>query len=157
MRIVVLSDTHGDFNGFYRIINAQMGADIFIFLGDGARELGEIRDLYPDKRILAAKGNCDLGSVEPEEAVCMAGEKKILYTHGNLLGVDRGDERLLTFAKASKAHVALYGHTHVARVHYEDGVYLMNPGSVSRPREGGPSYGIVDITPAGIVPHIVQL
>jgi putative phosphoesterase len=157
LRIVVLSDTHGDFRGFYRIVNDQAGADLFLFLGDGARELEEIRDLYPDKKILSVKGNCDLGSPDPEEAVCMAGEKKILFTHGHMLGVDRSDERLLDFARASRAQVALYGHTHVARIHYENGVYLMNPGSVSKPREGGPSYGILDITPAGIVPNIVPL
>ena len=87
----------------------------------------------------------------------MAGEKKILFTHGHMLGVDRSDERLLDFARASRAQVALYGHTHIARIRYENGVYLMNPGSVSKPREGGPSYGILDITPAGIVPNIGPL
>ena len=34
---------------------------------------------------------------------------------------------------------------------YDDGLYVMNPGSPSQPRGSKPGYGIVDITTAGVV------
>ena len=61
---------------------------------------------------------------------------------------------LISAAREHRAQVALFGHTHLAREDYEDGLYLMNPG-----RLGGweASYGILDITPQGIVTNVVRL
>ena len=48
-------------------------------------------------------------------------------------------------AKAAGADIAVYGHTHVADEVPGD-VYVLNPGSVSRPRdEARPSFMIVDL------------
>ena len=46
-----------------------------------------------------------------------------------------------------RCSVALYGHTHVPDVSYCKDVLVMNPGSISRPRQasGRPTYGIVTI------------
>ena len=33
----------------------------------------------------------------------------------------------------------------------------MNPGSLSIPRQGGPTYGILDITSQGIMTNIVEV
>ncbi len=64
---------------------------------------------------------------------------------------------MLLAARENNAQIAVFGHTHVAHCVYEQGVYLLNPGSASSPRAGRASYGIVDITPNGIVPFIVEL
>ena len=157
MRIVVLSDTHGSFFRFQQVVEAQPSADAILFLGDGWRELEDIRMLYPNKKILSVRGNCDLGSMDPEEAVMMAQGKKILFTHGHNHGVKMGEGQLITFARAAHADIVLYGHTHVARTSYEEGIYVMNPGSASSPREGDPTYGIIDITKAGIVTNLITL
>lgn len=49
-----------------------------------------------------------------------------------------------------QADLLLFGHTHQPLTDYEDGLYLMNPGSLGY----GGTYGYVDITPAGIVTNL---
>ena len=40
----------------------------------------------------------------------------------------------------------------------ENGIYIMNPGSASSPRDGKkPSYGIIDITKSGILMNIADV
>ena len=48
----------------------------------------------------------------------------------------------------------LYGHTHNAFTDYEEGLYMMNPGSLNGWQA---TYGTLDITPQGIVTNIVKL
>ena len=41
---------------------------------------------------------------------------------------------------------------------YENGIYVMNPGSASCPRDGNPpSYGILDVSSAGVMTNVVFL
>ena len=55
-------------------------------------------------------------------------------------------------ARERSADIVLFGHTHLPYEAYiasdseeEKSVWLFNPGSMSKPREGKPSYGIIDI------------
>ena len=57
-------------------------------------------------------------------------------------------------AREQGAQVLLYGHTHQALTDYDDGLHILNPGSLSGWR---PSYGTLDITPQGIVPNVIRL
>ena len=56
-------------------------------------------------------------------------------------------------AREQKADILLFGHTHNAMTDYDDGLYVMNPGSL---RGAYATYGILDITEAGIVTNIVK-
>ena len=58
-------------------------------------------------------------------------------------------------ARAKNADIALFGHTHRGLTRYEDGLYLMNPGSLTR--AGEHSYGIIDITDGGIFTNVIHL
>ncbi len=49
--------------------------------------------------------------------------------------------------------ILLFGHTHVPYTAYDDGMYIMNPGSIGYTG----TYGIVDITPSGIMTNIIKL
>ncbi|MCI7805035.1 MAG: metallophosphoesterase family protein, partial [Oscillospiraceae bacterium] len=61
-------------------------------------------------------------------------------------------------ARSMGADIALYGHTHERFCAYEDGLYIMNPGSTSCPRDGRkPSFGIIDVSPSGIMTNIIDL
>ena len=64
---------------------------------------------------------------------------------------------LLLDARKCKVSAALYGHTHISRISYEDGLYIVNPGSVSRSRNGPNSYAVIDITEKGIMPIIITI
>ena len=62
--------------------------------------------------------------------------KKIFLTHGHIYGVKR-DISLLRQAAVSKgADIAVYGHTHVAVIDDGEDCLVINPGSVSHPRDG---------------------
>lgn len=160
MRIIVVSDTHRDLHTFLDVAaRHEADADMFLHLGDGYSELMDLENLYPDKVWKGVLGNCDFsrypGSREEDIALC--GNAHIFYTHGHLYGVKYGLESLFQAGREKGADVILYGHTHIAHVEYREGIYLMNPGSLGQPRRGNPSYGIVDITPQGIVCHTVQM
>ena len=89
MRIVVFSDSHGNFGAVQRIFKQNQDAHLFIFLGDGAGEIDTISTLYPQKQILSVKGNCDIISQAPKELVYTAPDgRKIFACHGNTYSVN---------------------------------------------------------------------
>lgn len=158
MRIIVLSDTHGDRRALEKIIERSLSADLFIHLGDGERELDEIVLRYPRLDIRPVAGNCDCASLSPSVRVIGAGDHKIIATHGHRHGVKSSLEPLRALALQNGADIVLFGHTHVRHRSFEDGLHFLNPGSASRPRDGKkPSYGFIDITEAGVVTQIVEL
>lgn len=158
MRAVVFSDSHGNYDVLEKIMERHKdNADIFIHLGDGERELELIQYVYNDKKICFVSGNCDWGTDKPDYDIIKFGGKTIFFTHGARFGV-KGDLNIAKlFARKNEADILLFGHTHIAMTDYEDGLYIMNPGSCGRPRSGGPSYGIIDITEAGIAMHTVEI
>ena len=60
--------------------------------------------------------------------------KKILMTHGHEYGVKSSLLNLNYRAKELGADIALYGHSHIAAIEKHDGIWFVNPGSVSLPR-----------------------
>ena len=67
-------------------------------------------------------------------------------------------DRLKKLAIENNADIIAFGHTHVRYTNYENGLYVINPGSASCPRDGkSPSYAFIDITDAGIATNIVSL
>lgn len=158
MRIIVVSDTHGSYQALEDIIERNKPIDMLIFLGDGERELDNIRALYPDINIYQVAGNCDYMSMAPTETLIDAGKYRIFACHGHSLGVKSSLEPLKDRARRCNARIALFGHTHCRFESYEDGLYIMNPGSAGCPRDGKrPSYGFIDITDSGIVTNTVSL
>lgn len=148
-RLIVFSDTHGKRNVMYDIL--QKKADVYIFLGDGERELDAMKELFPQKQILSVCGNCDMFSQQPKIGIYCAEGVRIMFTHGHEHKVKYTLDYLLKLAKDNDIQVMLFGHTHCRRLEYVDGVYLLNPGSAAEPRDFlPPSYAYIDITDKGI-------
>ena len=157
MRIVVISDSHKRTNVIDDILSAESEARHVFFLGDNISDLDDFEFLYPQKIFHKVSGNCDFISNSPCVNIEIVEGKKILYTHGHTYGVKYGIERLMESAKSNGYDIVLYGHTHVSKILYDDGVYIVNPGSCSQPREGKASYAVIDITDGGIMPVIIEL
>ena len=157
MRIVVISDSHGRTGAIDKVLFSQKEAKHVFFLGDNVRDIEDFEFLYPDKKFYTVAGNCDYNSLIPSVGVAEIEGIKIFYTHGHTLGVKSTTEHLLKTAKQNECKIALYGDTHIANTVYEDGVYLVNPGSVSHPRSGSPSYAVIDIEKGGIMPIIMGI
>ncbi len=155
MRFLVLSDSHGNVLALKRAIEAQPDARHIFFLGDCVRDIESIRELYPDRIFHTVQGNCDYNDDNLSVDIANISGVKILFTHGHRYFV-KGSLSALK-EKAADAKIVLYGHTHISKTEYEDGVYYINPGSVSASREGKNSYAVVDITEGGIMPIIIEL
>lgn len=157
MRIIVFSDTHNSSGSMKKIFERNQDVSVFIFLGDGERELNEMRSLYPDKKILNVRGNCDF-SDSPLMGTYSYKNIKILFTHGHRYNVKYSTDYLYYLALENNAHIVCFGHSHCRFYNYSDGVHILNPGSGSQPRDGKPpSYAFIDITDAGIMCSYVDL
>lgn len=156
MTILVVSDTHGAKGRLRTLLETRKDIDAFIFLGDGLGSVNTVMEDYPDIPFYAVRGNCDTTLIPSETLgfIELAG-KKILFTHGHLYGAKYSTEMLIDKAKNMGADIVLFGHTHERYENYTDGIYIMNPGSLERPRHGDASYGIIEITKAGIMTNTV--
>lgn len=157
MRIVVISDSHGRTGVIDKILSNQPDARHVFFLGDKVSDIEDFEFLYPKKTFHTVCGNCDYFSMVPAVGLENLNGVRILYTHGHTFNVKYGTQRLIEAAAQNNAQIVLYGHTHVSEILYEDGLYIVNPGSCSSPREGRASYAVIDITDSGIMPIIIEV
>ncbi len=155
MRILVVSDTHGDMRTLMKAVNAQPSAEIIVHCGDGDEQVQYLKDTIKDKMIVGVRGNCDWCSSLPSKEILSVCGKKIFITHGHLYNAKVGMYNIICAAREEKADILLFGHTHNAMTYYEDGLYVMNPGSCSGYMA---SYGYIDITDKGeIVTNTVAI
>lgn len=147
MRLLVLSDSHNDVITLKMAIDNNSDADVVIFLGDGAKDFETISNNIQHKQIFAVKGNCD-GTLcnNPAYITVEFAGAKLYCTHGYNEKVKFGLNMLKECSRERNANIVLFGHTHNPYVEYDNGLYLMNPGSVKEN-----SCGIVDITSKGII------
>ena len=162
MKILVFSDSHGRDGGMRRALSLHPDAEGVFFLGDGAREALALAEGEPNRFFIGVKGNCDgalfglLGGTElrEEEEIVLLGHR-ILLLHGHTVGVKGGRGGLVSLTDRRNADLALFGHTHEPLERYfsdgEKPFYLFNPGSISRPRSGEPTYGVITLTEGGIL------
>lgn len=161
MKLVFISDIHGSYKYAKKaieIFEREEGSNLVI-LGDvlyhGPRNpLPEeynpqlVAELFNsiNEKIIAVRGNCD---AEVDQMVldfpCMADYsvlfwegKRIYITHGHLYNKDN-------MLKLYKGDVIVHGHTHIIEEINQDGVKIINPGSISYPKNNNPhSYGILE-------------
>lgn len=152
MRILVISDSHGDSYSIQQAVHEQPTAKILFYLGDGEYDLKLLEESNHNTYIHKVKGNCDFASTLPTYIIDEVEGVRIYATHGYVEQVKYGKDLLRQYAADNKAAIALYGHTHVADTTYSDGIWLVNPGSI---RMG--EYAVVDITPKGIMPILMKL
>lgn len=155
MKILVFSDSHGNASRMSRAISMHPDAEMIFFLGDGLREAIPAAREHSEAAFLAVRGNCDRFvsffskcDTRTEEIVSILGHR-ILLTHGHAYGVKGGLGALIASAERQEADLVLFGHTHLRHEEYlaerEKPLRLFNPGSISLPWEGKPSYGIVTL------------
>lgn len=155
MRILVVSDTHGDLFSLQKAVRAQPSAEIIVHCGDGDEQVQYLKNNFKDKMIVGVRGNCDWCSMLPSKEILSVCGKKIFITHGHLYNAKLGLYTIMCAAREEKADILLFGHTHQAMTYYEDGLHMLNPGSC---HGYGASYGFIDITDKGdIVTNTVAI
>lgn len=154
MRLIIISDTHGRSSLISGVLEREKSATEVFFLGDVVSDIEDVRDMYPHKNFHIVRGNCDYFCNYPLFDIVKYSCATVYFTHGHKHFVKSGVEDILSAAKGVGANIALYGHTHISSVTYKDGIYLINSGSLALPRDGKPSYAVIDIDKSGILPTI---
>lgn len=164
MKIVVISDSHGNTLAVEKIVRRYEDADFIIHLGDGEREVGYILSMMPEmsRKFFFLKGNCDYGGVVEKMhktlVLPLPYDNQIFAAHGDQFQVKYGVDRIVHEAIENEANIVLYGHTHERFCKYVDGVYVINPGSIACPRDGQrPSYAVISVTAKGILASLADL
>lgn len=153
MRIVVMSDSHGHVDRLARIFEKHPEANWYVFLGDGQRDWEEVIARYPERHTLAVAGNCDWSGDLPLMREEKCGGKRVFFTHGHLYKVKYDLYTLTCAARERGADVVLFGHTHQPLDCYDDGLTLVNPGSV---RENG-AYALMDLGSHGVLTSLCRI
>lgn len=150
MKILIVSDTHGKHANLDRALKESGEIDMMIHLGDvegGEYYIDRIVDC--EKHIV--RGNNDYFTDLPQEEEFYLGDKKVFITHGHFYMVSWDTERIKKAARSRGAEIVMFGHTHCPHLESEDGMLVLNPGSLSYPRQEGrkASYMIMEIDESG--------
>ncbi len=159
MKIMFLSDIHGSIKFLNMAMNRyeEEKADKIVLLGDllegsnrladyfyNPEEVAELLNQHKDK-IIAVSGNCDCMadqkmldfSIGDNFVEIEFGKRKIFATHGHRYNIEN-------MPNLNQGDIFIQGHLHVPTAETFNGVYYLNPGSVSLPRQNSKnSYGIL--------------
>ena len=146
MKILIVSDTHGSFYEMKKVIDAHRPIDVLIHCGDVCDDLKAVLG-KTDYQVKAVQGNCDRPGAYPQELIFELAHHRVFLVHGHLHGVKNSAGKLISKAMEHDCDIAMYGHTHIPEAVMEDGVYVLNPGSIAQPktRDGRPSYALMII------------
>lgn len=156
MLIGLISDTHRNPHMIEIAMEELKESDVIIHLGDNMQDVDLMATYYSGK-IINVKGNCDFGMEVPSELVEIIGGKKIFITHGHNYDVKRTYNKLMYKAMEVGADIALFGHTHIPEIIFEEGIWIINPGSASMSRKGPNSIGFIEINDGKINAYIKEI
>lgn len=154
MKLLIASDIHGSSYYCEKLLEAykKEKAQRMILLGDVLYH-GPRNDLpaeYAPKKVIdmlnaykneihAVRGNCEAEvdqmvlkfPVLADYMLLFWKERAVYVTHGHIYNENN-------LPPMKNGDVLLHGHTHVLRTEEKEGIYILNPGSVSIPKEGNP-------------------
>lgn len=135
-RILIVSDTHGKLDGLKKMLERTGTPDRLLHLGDSQGQHEMIKTLA-NCPVDIVRGNCDWDTALMQDKMIEVGKYKIFMTHGHRYQVNFGTRTLEEEAKRRGADIAIFGHTHVPLISQTKDVMLLNPGSISLPRQEG--------------------
>ena len=141
MRILVMSDTHGETTSIDRVRKHVGVVDAVFHCGDS-----ELENQHESLRdVFVVGGNCDWDSSFPNEVITEVYGVKIFMTHGHLLQVKSTLMQLSYRSQEIAADIVLFGHSHVLGAELINETLFVNPGSLSLPRgRKEKSYAIIE-------------
>ena len=150
MKVLIVSDTHRRHGNLETVLENVGKMDLLIHLGDAEGEDQHIEAIAGCPVEIIA-GNNDFFSNLDKEKVILLGKYKVLLTHGHYYNVTVGVERLKEEARERGIDIAMFGHTHRPYLEIGNELVILNPGSISFPRQEGrkPSYILMEIDDRG--------
>ena len=150
MKILIVSDTHGKHNNLDEILDLEEPIDMFIHCGDV--EGAEIYlDAVMDCEKHMVRGNNDFFSDLPREEEFEIGPYKVFLTHGHNYNVSLDPGYITDEGRDRDVDIVMFGHTHKPYLDIQEDITVLNPGSVSYPRQEGrrPGYMILEMDENG--------
>ena len=145
--VLVISDMHGMHDNLRELVRIEEGRyDAVFHLGDTNDNADLIRSICGCP-VTFVRGNCDSFSDFPEVRDFKQWGHHFFMTHGHRYFIYRDPADLAAEAASRGADVALFGHTHTPLMQMIDDVLVINPGSLSKPRQSGraPSYVMLTV------------
>lgn len=151
MRILIVSDTHRKDDLYLDLVKQLQPIDHVIHCGDteGSEALIRKAVICP---VDIVKGNNDFFCDLPKEIETEIGNYKVWITHGNNYFVTVNSEWIKEEARSRNVDIVMYGHTHMPVVQKDGDLIVVNPGSLTYPRQEGRkcTYIIMEIGEDGI-------
>ena len=144
MKIIAVSDNHGNEMVLKKILQDHPNADYYFHLGDSEMDIKELRPFC------SVRGNVDFDYELPSEKIVDLKNHRFLLTHGNIYS---GDPNLIVnSARQQGCDVALFGHTHRFLDKTINGIRIINPGSCRHSKDMTPaSYAVITINDRDLI------
>lgn len=131
MKILIMSDTHGDAEIIQTVKGYVPDAAAIVHCGDS-----ELNYHHPYlETVKRVRGNCDRQALYPEEIVeTLPTGDNLFITHGHLYNVKSTLMSLTYRAQEVGATICCFGHSHLLGVEKIGDTIFINPGSLKKPR-----------------------
>ena len=145
MKVLIVSDTHRNEDNLIKALEKEANLDLLIHCGDVEGAEYEIEH-YAGCKTLFVAGNNDYFARLSRELETQIEELRVWVTHGHNYYVNANPEYIKKEAKARKMDVVMYGHTHRPVIEQTKDLIVINPGSLTYPRQEGrrPSYAVLE-------------
>jgi uncharacterized protein len=156
MKVLITADIHGSFNTWMTLQALMEKQDILVVAGDlFDTRYGQYghpdfdpdairRDLSTTRRTFYyVYGNCDVPSFFPghDPSLTFVAKNKTIFLH-------HGYPRIQA---PSDTDIIIQGHTHIPALEKKHDQIFMNPGSITRPKKGPATFGVMDDTRISIM------
>lgn len=144
-----MSDSHGCNHEVSYVLEKEKDADLFLHCGDICV------DKYVFPEVIAVSGNNDYYDYPMQRVLNVEGHRLIMF-HSHQFSFVRAKEKMIQRAKENDCDIICYGHTHMPMNKVEEGIRIINPGSLYHNRDGSPiSYAILNVTKDKVEAKIV--
>ena len=146
MRILIVSDTHRHEENLEIVLQREKNLDMLIHLGDSEGSEDYIRTIAECPCYIVKRNN-DYFSDLNRDIKMTIGKYRVLLTHGHHYYVSLGTETIISEGRAQDMDIVMFGHTHRPLVDIREDITVLNPGSLSYPRQEGriPTYIMMTI------------
>ena len=136
MKIVIVSDTHGRHGNLDIVLEREKDMDMLLHLGD-VEHGDDYIEAVTNCPVYMIAGNNDFFSDLPMEREIRIGKYRVFMTHGHGYYVSMDTKSLRRTATAREVDIVMFGHTHRPYLDVDGTLKVINPGSLSYPRQEG--------------------
>lgn len=149
MKILIVSDTHRKNDNYFKLVE-RVHPDMVIHCGDSEGSEYALSQAAGCP-VQIVMGNNDFFCDLPRELEFYVENLKVWVTHGHNYYVSMNLETLKSEARHRGVDVVMFGHTHRPYLEISEDLVVLNPGSLSYPRQEGrrATYAMMEIDRQG--------